>query len=170
MIKKKFFFIYFIFIFLIQNNILAEIKVAYIDFDILLSKIEKGKILFETLNKEEEKKFEEFSIKENSFIEQESKIKGSKTLISEDQLRLDLNEFNQKIQQYNIYKSKEIEKLKKKRKDNVYNLLDLINPIIENYMSNNSISMLFDKKNIYIADINFDITNNLIEIINKSLK
>ena len=37
-------------------------------------------------------------------------------------------------------------------------------------MKKNSISFLMDKNNIYIADKNFDITNNLIELINKKIK
>ena len=49
-------------------------------------------------------------------------------------------------------------------------LLKLINPIIQEYMNNNSISFLMDKKNIYIADKSYDITNNLIELINKKIK
>ena len=50
------------------------------------------------------------------------------------------------------------------------NLLNLINPIIQEYMQNNSISIILDKKNIYIANKNYDISNNLIELINKKLK
>ena len=49
-------------------------------------------------------------------------------------------------------------------------LLNKINPIIQDYMQKNSISIIFDKKNIYIADKNYDISNNLIEIINKKIK
>ena len=49
-------------------------------------------------------------------------------------------------------------------------LLDLINPIIKEYMQKNSISIIIDKKNIYIADKNYDISNNLIELINKKIK
>ena len=37
-------------------------------------------------------------------------------------------------------------------------------------MKSNSINFLMDKKNIYIADKNYDLTNKLIEIINKKIK
>ena len=37
-------------------------------------------------------------------------------------------------------------------------------------MFENSISIILDKKNVYIADKSYDITNNLIELINKSIK
>ena len=37
-------------------------------------------------------------------------------------------------------------------------------------MSSNSIGIIIDKKNIYIANKKYDITNNLIELINKKIK
>ena len=37
-------------------------------------------------------------------------------------------------------------------------------------MKENSISMIIDKKNIFIADKNYDITYNVIELINKNIK
>ncbi|WP_440680806.1 OmpH family outer membrane protein [Candidatus Pelagibacter sp. HIMB1623] len=169
MIKKNFYF-NFIFLILFQSNLYAEIKIAYLDFDVVLSKIEKGKILFLDLKKKEEAKFKEFNSKEAKLKEEENKLKGSQNLISKEQLNISLNQFNKKIQNYREFKSNEIEKLKKDRKDEIFKLLDIINPIIQEYMAKNSISMLFDKKNIYIADKNYDITDDLIEIINKSFK
>ena len=52
----------------------------------------------------------------------------------------------------------------------IINFLNLINPIIEKYMSDNSIYMLIDKKNVFIASKDYDITNNLIELINNKIK
>ena len=37
-------------------------------------------------------------------------------------------------------------------------------------MKENSIYMLIDKKNVFIASKNYDITNNLIELIDKQIK
>ncbi len=49
-------------------------------------------------------------------------------------------------------------------------MLNKINPIIKNYMDQNSIDMIIDKKNIYIAKKNFDITNDILELVNKEIK
>ena len=37
-------------------------------------------------------------------------------------------------------------------------------------MEDNSISILMDKKNIFIASKNYDITNNLVELIDNQIK
>ena len=46
----------------------------------------------------------------------------------------------------------------------------MINPIIEKYMAENSIYILMDKKNVFIASKDYDITNNLIELIDNQIK
>jgi Skp family chaperone for outer membrane proteins len=74
------------------------------------------------------------------------------------------------FQNYRKNKIKEIDKLKTKRNRNILNFIKLINPIIEKYMSDNSISILLDKKNIFIASKNYDITKNLITLIDKDIK
>ena len=75
-----------------------------------------------------------------------------------------------KFQKYKKDKQKEIEDFKIKRNKNIINFLNLINPIIEKYMSDNSIYMLIDKKNVFIANKEYDITNNLIELIDNQIK
>ena len=38
---------------------------------------------------------------------------------------------------------------------------------MKSYMSENSISIVIDKNNVFIANSNYDITNNIIDLINK---
>jgi len=75
-----------------------------------------------------------------------------------------------KFQKYIKDKTNEIDELKIKRNKNIANFLSLINPIIEKYMTDNSIYMLIDKKNVFIANKDYDITNNLIELIDNQIK
>ena len=71
---------------------------------------------------------------------------------------------------YKILKSSEIDKLKENRNKEVNNLLNSINSIIETYMNEKSITLIIDKKNIYIAHTKHDITNDLMELINNNIK
>ena len=45
-----------------------------------------------------------------------------------------------------------------------------IRPVIEEYVANNSVSMVFNQKNIFIADKKYDITKQIIELIDKKIK
>ncbi len=167
-IKKKIFIIFF-FISLISNAF-AENKIVFLDLDLILSNTNVGKNVFEKLKTNESKKNEEFNAKEKTLKDEEDKILASRGIINDEQLQININEFQKKIKRYKNLKSEEITKLKKVRNDEIINLLNLINPLIEEYMSNNSIDIIVDKKNIYIANKKYDITNNLIELINKKLK
>ena len=165
---KNFFIIFFIYI-LMFSSVLAENKIAYLDLDFILSNTNIGKITLKKLETIEKKKNNELKLKEKNLKEEENKILASKTIITEEQLKKNISEFQKKIQIYSKDKAEQIKILKKNRNTEIINLLNLINPIIKTYMNDNSISIVIDKKNIYIGNTAYDITNNLIEIINKKL-
>ena len=158
-----------IFILFISSNVYAENKVVYLNLDYVLSNSNVGKNLFLKLKKEEDIKFKEFETNEINLKDEENKILASKNIISQDQLNLNIKEFREKLEKYKKFKSDELEILKKKRNSEIITLIKQINPVIEKYMSDNSISIIIDKKNIFIADKNYDITEDLIELINKNI-
>ena len=55
--------------------------------------------------------------------------------------------------------------LKQKKLDS---FLKKINPLLQEYMKNNSIDIVLEKKQIFIGNSSIDITDNIIELINKS--
>ena len=159
-----------IFLFFLSSNVFAENKVGYVDLEFILSNTNAGKILFEKLELDETKKIKELKLKEENLKNEENKILASKNIISEDTLRINIDNFKKKLQNYKGIKKTELDNLKKIRNDEILKFLNEINPIIKQYMTDNQISIIIDKKNIYIADKKFDFTNNLIELINKKIK
>tara|TARA_B110000003_G_C16396134_1_gene436382 strand:- start:138 stop:665 length:528 start_codon:yes stop_codon:yes gene_type:complete len=166
---KKFFFIIFILL-LSVNNLKAEDKVAYLDIDFILTNTLAGKMLLKNLKEEEAIKVNKFKADDEKFKNDEKKILAKKKLISNDEIKKEMKALQIKFQEYKKIKNKEIENLKKKRNTNIINFLNSINPIIEKYMSDNSIYMLMDKKNVFIANNNYDITKKLIELIDNQIK
>ena len=57
--------------------------------------------------------------------------------------------------------------MKKKKKDYLNDFFSKISPIIQNYMDQNSIDILLERKNVFIGKSNSDITDIIIENINK---
>ncbi len=169
MLKSKKNLIIIIFFIFMPTNLFAENKVAYLDLDFILSNTNVGKSLFEKIQKFEKSKIKDLNDKEKLLKDEENKILGSKNIISKDELNKNINEFQIKLKNYKNLRSDQINKLKTKRNKEILNLLKLINPLIEKYMNENSISILIDKKNIYIADKNYDITKSLVDLINNSL-
>ena len=163
---KKIFYVVLLFTSLLSNSF-AENRVVYIDMDYLLTNINLGKKTFEILKNNENKKDKELQLLEKSLKDEENKILASRNIITEEQLNKNIIEFKQKVNKFSKNKVDEIEKLKQIRKKEIKNLLKKINPLIENYMDKNSISIIIDKKNVYIANVQYDITNKLIKIINE---
>ena len=167
LIYKK---ILFLILLILPFNVYGESKIAYVDIDFVLKNINAGQIVFEKLENNEKLKRETFNDKEKKLKDEENKILASRNIISQEQLDINIKEFQNKLKDYRNYKSEELKKLNKIRNEEIVKLLKLINPLIQDYMKSNSINFLMDKKNIYIADKNYDLTNKLIEIINKKIK
>jgi Skp family chaperone for outer membrane proteins len=153
-----------------MNLLKAEDKVSYIDIDYILTNTIAGKELLNELKKEEELKINKFKIKDDSFKNEKKEILAKKNLISKEEMNKEMKLLQNKFQKYSKEKIKEVDDLKIIRNKNIINFLNLINPIIEKYMADNSIYMLIDKKNVFIASKEYDITNNLIELIDNQIK
>ena len=152
------------------NYLKAQEKVSYIDIDYILATSIAGKSLLNKLKEEEELKINIFQSKDDDFKQKESKILAKKNLISKEEINKELKSLQIEFNEYRKDKAKQIQELKTKRKRNIVNFISLLNPIIEKYMSDNSIYMVIDKKNVFIAKKDYDITNNLIELINNQIK
>ena len=166
---KKLFFVIILFLLSIKF-VNAKDKVSYIDIDYILSNSLAGKSLLITFKKEEELKIKKFKLKDEDFTNEEKKILAKKNLISKDELDKEMKILQNKFRKYKKKRSNEIDALQEKRNRNILNFLSLINPIIEKYMADNSIYMLIDKKNVFIASRDYDITENLIELIDNQIK
>ena len=166
----KNFFLIIIILSISANNLKAEEKVAYLDIDFILTNTLAGKSLLNTLKKQEEVKISKFKTNDEKFKNNEKKILAKKNLVSNEEIKKEMKALQIEFQKYKINKNNEIENLKKKRNTNIMNFINLINPIIEKYMTDNSIYMLIDKKNIFIANNNYDITKKLIELIDNQIK
>ena len=152
------------------NFVNANDRVSYIDIDYILTNTSVGKSLLIAFKKEEELKFNKFKLNDENFKNEEKKILVKKNLISSNELENEMRSLHERFKKYKKNRFNEIEELKKKKNENIFNFLSLINPIIEKYMADNSIYMLIDKKNVFIASKEYDITNNLIELIDNQIK
>ena len=170
MIRFKKLYLILIFFSLSFNVLKAENKVFYIDIDYVLTNTLAGKSLLNTLKKEEELKINKYRLDDENFKNKEKKILAKKNLISKGEIPKQMKVLHVEFQEYKKEKIKEIDKFKKKKNRNILNFLNLINPIIEKYMADNSISILLDKKNVFIASKDYEITYNLIELIDNQIK
>ena len=60
--------------------------------------------------------------------------------------------------------------LKKIKKKKLNEFLAKITPLIENFVKENSINIVLNQKNLFIASKNFDITDQIVQIVNENIK
>ena len=159
-----------IFLLFFSTSSFADIKTGYIDLDLILAKSIPSKILFSKLKINEEKELENLKKKEIDLKNEEKNILSKKNIVSEEEYNKSISSFKNKINNYNKEKKIVIENLKQIRNKEIIRFFNLINPIIEKTMEKDSIEILFEKKNIYIAKSSYDITQIVIENINNEIK
>ena len=155
---------------LFSTNLYAENKVGYINIDLVLSESVPSKLLFSQLKLIEEKQIKKIQNEETKLKNEEKKILATKNIILKEEFNKSINSFQKKVDSHIKLKEENIQNLKQKRNNEILRFFKLINPIIEKIMTQNSIGILMEKKNIFIAKSNYDITAIVIEEINKNIK
>ena len=168
MFIKKFIFLILIFNFFSFSY--AEEKVAYIDMDLILSQSNASISLFSQLKKIETTQLENLKKKEKILKDNENKILSSKNILSNEEYVKKVNIFKKDLTNYQSKKKEIIRSFNIKQNNEIMRFIKLISPLINEYMDKNSISILIEKKNIFIAKSNYDITKNILEIINNEVK
>ena len=159
-----------IFLLFFSTSSFADIKTGYIDLDLILAKSIPSKILFSKLKINEKKELQILKKKEVDLKNEEKNILGKKNIVSEEEYIKSVSSFKNKINNYKNEKEIVIKNLKQIRNKEIIRFFNLINPIIEKTMEKDSIEILFEKKNIYIAKSSYDITQIVIENINNEIK
>ena len=142
---------------------------VFIDIDFVLNNSNLGKSIYlelETLNKENIKKLK---VKEKILKENEDIINKKKNVSSKEQINKDIKQLKQEFEKYKIEKKKLVENFRLKKEEKLDSFLIKINPLIQEYMKQNSIDIILEKNQIFIGNNNKDITNNILELVDKNL-
>ena len=145
-------------------------KIAFIDIDFVLSQSKAGKSVLSNLDKLNKKNINDLKSQEQKLIKDREELDKLKNISSQEDMNIKIQAFQKKIEQFNKQKVDLSSKYNKKKDQETLELLKKINPIISEYMEKNQITLIFDKKNIYIAKSELDITKPVLEIVNSKLK
>ena len=165
---KNFFFILFLILFSTQSS-LAN-KIYYIDVDYIVKNSNKGLEIINNLEMINKKNNDELKKEKQTLLNIEQNIKQKKNILSEEELRSQIADLNKKVNKFNIKKNKIKKKFKKKKNEQLNNFFVKIEKLIGNYVKDKSIDLLIDKKTVFVGVSSLDITNDIIDIVNKNIK
>ena len=164
----RFFFI--IFIILYSSNSYSESLIVFLDMDKVMLQSKAGKSITVELEKLHKNNITTFKQKEEELKNKETSIVSQKNVLSNEEFEKKINSLRKEANEYRIKRRDLIDSLTKKRVEAQNKLIKTLNPILADYSKKNSISMIIQKKNIIIGKSELEITDDILEILDKSLK
>jgi|TARA_S200000501_G_scaffold181346_1_gene170790 Skp family chaperone for outer membrane proteins len=167
-IVKLFFFCFFLFVSSYSYSV--EEKIVYLNLDYIYQKSIPGKLILEELNKNKKLNIEKFKEKESEIRATEQDLIKKKNILSKEEFDLKVRTLNEEMQKYNKSREKAFLEFDENKKKKLNDFLVKITPLIENYVKENSINIVLNQKNLFIASKKFDITDQIIQIVNENIK
>ena len=90
-------------------------------------------------------------------------------MISSEEYKKQVENLRSKVKSLQKERNNLIETVAKQRSKARNDLLKNLNPIIKDYMKEKKIRMVVDKKSLLLADENLNITDDIINLLNKKL-
>ena len=157
------------FLVLICTHANAEEKIAYIDMKYILNNSKAGKGAQDFLKESFTKNQKIFTDEENKLKEEEKDLLTKKNIITKEEYQKKTDELRKKVIDYQSKRRSSLEKIAKQRAEARAELLKKLDPILKKYINDNNISIIIDKKNVIMGSTDFDLTNIIIENLNKEL-
>ena len=168
-LRKNFFFII-IFFSLGTINVLSSEKIAFLDVELIINESKPALSIIKKIEKIRDQETKKLMKIENDLKKKNEELAKTKNLISEEELKKKVSSLRNEAKSFEELRKKTIKDLNIKKNKELNQFLKLINPIVQEYMKEKSIDMIIDKKNIFMAKSNNDITEDILEIINTKIK
>ena len=90
--------------------------------------------------------------------------------IKKQELEKKINDLKDKVIIFRKDKDKLVKEFNDLKNNVIQNFMKNIEPIVSDYMKKNSINIVLAKKDVIIGKKNLDITDEILEIVNKNIK
>ena len=168
--KTKLFTLILFFLFIFTKVAYTTDKIAILDLDSLLEKTNYGKKIIADLNSLNEQNLKSLQKIEAEIKLNQENIKKQKNLLSEEELAKKVNKLNSDIIEFQKTKKNLVSNFNLKKKNKLDEFFKMIIPEIEKYIDEKNITLVFDKKNIFIANKKNNITQDIAKIIDEKIK
>ena len=157
------------FLFNINQAISLE-KIVFFDLDYVVSKSKAGANISKKLEKQNQKNLDVLNKEQEKLKKELEDIKKVQNIIDKKELEKKIKTHNDNIKNFNQKKKELSNNLTQQRKKEIVQLINKINPILEEYMKANSIDFILSKQGVYLSKTSYDITQEILEIVNKKIK
>jgi outer membrane protein len=152
------------------NASISKENIGFVNVDYLIQNSNIGKKLLANINNKDKKNLDNLKKKNQILQDLESSIKKKKNVISDEAYNKEVIDFKKKFQEFSKEKNKIVQEFNIFKKKEIKNIFKKINPIINDYMEENSVNLLFDSKNIFMGAKKLNLTEDILKKINNELK
>ena len=144
--------------------------VYFINLKKVLNESKAGSGAQEKLLKEFENQDKKFKDEGNALKKQETELIAQKKTISPEEYKKKVSALRKKNVDFQKRRRTASSDFVNKKNNARNELLKYLNPILQKYMNENNIMMIMNEKNIILANSKIDLTNIIIDLLNKELK
>ena len=157
------------FLLLICTHTFAEQKIVVLDMTYVLNQSTAGKGAQEFLTKTFNDNLKKFSDIEKALKKEEQDLLAKKNILSKEEYGKKMNSLRKKNIDYQTERRTAIDKITMQRAKAREALLKKLEPILQSYIEENSVSLVVDKKYTLGGGAKSDITKVIVEKLNKDL-
>ena len=151
------------------TNSFAENKVVYIDMNKILKESKVGIFVEKELTKAHEMKLDNFKKTEEQLKIEEIDLISKRNIMAREEFDKKVKLLNEEAQNYQDTRRKWFDEISEKRNKARAEVLKSLDPILTEYFQQNQISLMLYKRNIAIGTTELDITDAIIDDLNKKL-
>ncbi len=156
---------------LFQTNIVnSNNNIVYLDVDYIIDKSDLGLFYKKKVKIIQDEIKNNLKNKELDIKEKETNIKNKKNILKTEELNKFINELDISVKEYQVYRNKKTQLILNEKKKYSSEILNILNPILTNFVEKNNIALVLKKKNVLVGAKVLDITDNILLILNEETK
>ena len=157
------------FLLIFSTQSFAEQTIVVMDLKYILNNSKAGKGAQDFLKKSFETNNKKFTSMEKKLKKQETDLLEKRTVLSKEEYKKKSDSLRKSVREYQSQRKKSLTKISTQRAESREILMSKIMPIVDIYIKENKISIVMDKKSMIGGLTEFDITNQIVDTLNKEL-
>ena len=166
----KFFFLLLISFFLFIGSSLADESIRFININYIVNNSDAGVSLNKIIKNKTKKIETDLKDLAKKIEKKKNKIVSQKNILKKEEFNKLVKDYEKEVEIFNELRNKKQTDFDSFRVESKKKILDLLNPIITDFLQNNSIKILLQKEKIIFGDDNLDITEKILRIFNDKHK
>ena len=157
------------FFFIISTHTFADQKIVVLDMKYVLNNSKAGKGAQDFLKKSFTDQQKKFADTEQNLKKEERDLLEKRNILSKEEYTKKTDSLRKKVIDYQSQRRAALDKIATQRAKSREILLNAIDPILDTYIKENNISLVIDKKDMLGGKPENDITQTIVEKLNKEL-